>query len=198
MALQQNPPTALTDGHIHYFQALLRRQHDRVDGWQAVQPDIRFLWLPASHSVQIMHDGENHWLVSAQFNGRVRVVDSYHAAEPNEYVCRRLLELYAQPLEAVLEVTCLKVQRQHGETQCGDFAIAFADALANDKKDDEICALQFDQSAMRAHLLSCSQRGLSPFPLLSSTAVLPGRSRIYRIRRGSPPRIEETNNNMRL
>ena len=56
------------------------------------------------------------------------------------------------------------VQQQQGTRDCGLFAIAFAlhSALGQD-----VLSLEFDQSAMRNHLIKCfSKKLLTPFPTL--------------------------------
>ena len=53
------------------------------------------------------------------------------------------------------------VQQQQGTRDCGLFAIAFV-ALEQD-----VLSLEFDQSAMRNHLIKCfSKKLLTPFPTL--------------------------------
>ena len=162
----------LEDSHINAFQDLIPRSFVS-QGWQNVAVGhVGFDFAPAP-SVQILHNGANHWLTSASTSVGVLVADSL-LAEPNLMICQQLLNLYCKPEgQAWLDVTYIDVQRQSGETQCGDFAIAFAAAFASGKSAKAIRALRFDQDRMRSHLTAClCADRFSHFPASKQSADL--------------------------
>jgi len=163
----------LADEHINAFQRLI--SHAIVSqGWQHVTVGhIGYEFAPAP-SIQIMHNENNHWLVSASTVHGIFVADSLLTV-PNLATQRQLLQLYSKPGEsnAHINVTYLTVQRQQGVTQCGDFAIAFAAAFASRQSVQDIGKLRFDQGNMRSHMMKClTTETFSQFPLSSHCASL--------------------------
>ena len=67
------------------------------------------------------------------------------------------------PQQAVVVRICYwDVAAQSGGDDCGCYAIAFAEALC---RGEDPVSLDFKQSGMRAHLLSCLRKGtFTPFP----------------------------------
>jgi len=158
----------LEDCHINAFQRLIA-ESVASQGWQQTAiGGVGYDFAPAP-SVQILHNGTNHWLTSASTRSGVVVADSLFT-EPNAATCQCLLHLYCLDKQECLEVTYIGVQRQTGSTQCGDFAIAFAAAfariLATGKPIESVTDMRFDQSGMRAHMLEClNANKFAQFPM---------------------------------
>ena len=158
----------LEDCHINAFQRLIA-ESVASQGWQQTAiGGVGYDFAPAP-SVQILHNGTNHWLTSASTRSGVVVADSLFT-EPNAATCQCLLHLYCLDKQECLEVTYIGVQRQTGSTQCGDFAIAFAAAfariLATGKPIESVTDMRFDQSGMRAHMIEClNANKFAQFPM---------------------------------
>jgi hypothetical protein len=181
-----NNKRRLDDSHINAFQQLIP-QAIASQGWQDVAVGrISYEYSPPP-SVQILHDGSGHWLVSAATSDGVIIADSLKTS-PNAFTRQRLLELYIKPgdQQAQLDITYISVQKQQGVTQCGDFAIAFAAAFASRQSVQTISQLRFDQDNMRSHMIKClTTATFSQFPtskhhpsLFDTTLQQPNKYRI--------------------
>ena len=159
----------LDDSHINAFQRLIA-QAFASQGWQNVAVGHAGFDFSPAPSVQILHNGNNHWLASASTSDGICVADSL-LNEPNLITCQQLLDLYCKEGQDWLDVTYLDVQLQSGGTQCGDFAIAFAAAFASGKTAQTVRALRFDQARMRSHLMTClTTDQFSPFPMPNASS----------------------------
>lgn len=144
---------------INGFQSVLNKQ--RVARFKKVEKDM----------VQILHRGSlssGHWFTISTLNcpeGTVNVFDSMYTDLDQESKSQ-ILSILKHDGKNV-KFHAIPVQRQVGGTECGLFAIAFAVALSfglNPAK------LIFDQSKMRAHLISClSEQKFVNFPFSINT-----------------------------
>lgn len=101
----------------------------------------------------------------------VQVVDTLQAAEPRapltDHTLLQIATLYKPPGTA-LTIELASVQQQNGVHDCGVFAIAFMAELCLGKGNPSAAAAVFDQSRIRAHLVSCLRKGtFSTFPKLT-------------------------------
>jgi len=87
--------TRKTNAHpINAFQDLIPRAF-ASQGWQNVAVGHVGFDFASAPSVQILHNGANHWLTSASTSVGVLVADSL-LAEPNLVICQQLLNLYCK------------------------------------------------------------------------------------------------------
>lgn len=101
--------------------------------------------------IQLMHNGENHWLMSFSSNSRVQICNS---------LCKNLTSVIKNCLRAVyiskvektgkLSATIVLVQKQSDCYNYRLFAIAFATDVLNGFSSGISC---FGVSLMRSHLL---------------------------------------------
>ena len=102
--------------------------------------------------VQIIFDRGNHWIVAANIHddgtGAVKVYDSLYNCidSKSKGVVKNLFETTAA------DISVVNMQKQHGSTDCGLFAIAVVTALLFG---EDPSSLHFEQSCMRNHLLQC-------------------------------------------
>ena len=96
------------------------------------------------NTIQIHHDGVNHWLLSSNISDTVVVYDSIYKA-PHRKEVKNLLFLFYKNFVAgnELVIKYADVMKQVGSNDCGLFCIAYAVDLAegNDPSD-----IQHDQS----------------------------------------------------
>ena len=103
-----------------------------------------------------MHDGNNHWLLSFNFNGRVQVCDRLF--ETLGGVTKRCLKaLYKSLLDkdGKFSVTMIPVQKQKDSSGCGLFAVAFA---TNILEVISPAQSEFNVTSMRKHVLGCLEK----------------------------------------
>ena len=114
-------------------------------------------------SVQIHHNGTDHWVVSLQTSSKeIYFLDSM-GLKVNTSLEYQLSEIYGQNKKN-LSVKIPEVQKQEGCSDCGLFAIAFAleFCLTGFKGGTHI---KFEQKYMRDHLIQCLEKGhFSQFP----------------------------------
>ena len=112
------------------------------------------------HSVQVVHNRGDHWIVASTLQapgGVVKVYDSMYDAV-DEKTSKIISNLYGQTwsLESVT------IEKQNGSNDCGLFAIAIVTSLCFGHDPSTI---KFDQTCMRPHLVHCFEKGaLSLFP----------------------------------
>ena len=83
--------------------------------------------------IQLLHDGNCHWLLSFSSSGRVQVYDSLRTNLTS--VFKECLKSLYQPLltNGKLEVTFLPVEKQTNGFNCGLFALVYASILFDGK-----------------------------------------------------------------
>ena len=101
--------------------------------------------------IQLMHDGNNHWLLSFCTSGGVNVCDSLR-----RYIngvtkkCLKCLYRLFEDKTGKLTVSILPVQIQNDGYNCGLFAIAFAAEVLDGQSPEDA---YFDVNMMRHHLI---------------------------------------------
>ena len=159
----------LTDVHINAAQRLLLQKFDHISGCQLSLLVQTNGFKPVSaqvDSMQIHHNGHQHWLASANIGGFVLLLDSAPSEELSTSLQQQLAAIYKElAVGGVLTVKRLKVQQQHGGKDCGLFSIAFLYSLGSGSSKFH----GYDQMKMRAHLEFCiSNEELLSFPLSKS------------------------------
>ena len=150
----------LTDLHVHAAQQLLKRQFPHLNGLQpTVLQEKKSLGVrkPVPNHLQVIHSNADHWIVASNIGCRNGVVNVYDS------VYRSVDKATRAVITNLFQSSTIKTidsQKQEGGTDCGLFAIATATALSNG-----INSWNFDQSALRSHLVNCfKQDFMSVFP----------------------------------
>ena len=115
-----------------------------------------------SRFIQILHDGDNHWVTAASDKeGEVVLYDSLKGASISSAIYSQISTLSNCKLKS-LRIIRAGVQQQSNGTNCGLFSIAFAVDIAFGITPKERA---YAESEMRNHLLKCfKNRKMSPFP----------------------------------
>ena len=150
--------------HIMATQKLLR-QHFTVSGPQ----DPAYAEKPSSFtvqgngSIQIHHNGINHWLTSTCRKGVVKVYDSLWMTNISPSVLLQLGAKYREKARrGSLDVDICHVEHQRGSSDCGLYAVAYATDLANGI---DPLKMSYSSEEMRPHFIKCLERSkLIPFP----------------------------------
>ena len=114
-----------------------------------------------------------HWICTSSIgcgkHHHVNVLDSlgYFMGLLNLETLLQIAKIYSVPLgEHGLQIKKLSVQQQHGTSDCGLFALAFATEICSRGDAHAAC---FDQKEMRRHLSMCLTKGvMKPFPKSTS------------------------------
>eukprot|EP00058_Branchiostoma_floridae_P016421 XP_002601909.1 hypothetical protein BRAFLDRAFT_86393 [Branchiostoma floridae] len=160
----------LTDNHIQAAQRLLCRQYPALQGLEAPAVghcEDGFAKMTGK-ALQILHNGNMHWVLSSYTGGQVCLFDSLGVAmTPSLQI--QLYQSYAafaDQARNVLTVIFPDVQRQKNVFDCGLFAIAWAVDIAEGQ---DVSRVVYDDRKMRSHLETCFEQGkLTPFPRLTS------------------------------
>ena len=175
----------LTDTIINAAQNIIHLQHPSIAGLQDTllgqsfyskdakdQQSFRFKELPDQPFVQVLHDGNIHWLAISTINclpGEVFIMDSMFRGKINHHVQRQICSIMHCSMNTI-KATVLPLQQQTNGIDCGLYALAFiVYLLENNKYPTEV---SFDQNQMRNHLLkSFESNQISGFPISSSKKV---------------------------
>lgn len=122
--------------------------------------------------IQVIHDGDKHWLLAIYgfFNYReVTIFDSaYHDESLKPFVIASLASLLKTEKKEI-RISVAPCQQQKNSYDCGVFAIAFAWAILAGKDPLEYC---FNAKDLRPHLQRCLEnRKLTPFKLNKSKNI---------------------------
>lgn len=150
----------LNSDAINMAQDLLRRVSNK-DGWQhtTLSQSMRFEAV-STPFVQILHDSDRaHWVcissdqvVNLQGKPIVYIYDSLFNGTVSENISNQIRKIMGG---REVDLIFLSVQKQHGYSDCGVYAIAFATHLAFGMSPVDV---KFTATAMRKHLLKCLER----------------------------------------
>ena len=155
----------LTDAVITAGQKLLKQAHPHMGG---LQPTILGLSLTfevqRSEFVQVLHIGGNHWLTVSNIgcpHATVHIFDSLPNIDLPSCTKAQIAALLCTDKHQIqLEFQC--VQLQHGSSDCGTFALAYAASLCTRKSPTQTIYIQ---NMLREHLLHGIETGvLTEFP----------------------------------
>lgn len=118
--------------HIEAASALLKQQFPKCSGLQST------LYLSNGRiepqqpgTIQIHFESERqHWIVSTYAGNTVRYFDSLYNGSIQPSIAHQIQQLYGG-LSKVVTVQVMRVHYQHGATDCGLYAIAYATHLAH-------------------------------------------------------------------
>ena len=159
--LHGNP---LNDAIMSFAQKLLKKQFPNINGLQNMLLQAKKqVDEEKSQCLQVIHCRGNHWILAStvhnESSSRVTVYDSlYDDIDAGTLaVIRSLFGSTAMP--EIIQI----LQKQHGVTDYGVFAIVFATAICFKQ---ELVA-PFNQGVMRHHLVQCFEKGAClPFPFV--------------------------------
>ena len=169
----------LNDLHIQAAHHLLKSKHSNQTGLQCtLSLQTKLEWKSKLHNfVQIISVGQ-HWVCASNTlapPGVVDVFDSIRSYSDGSQCLRRQLAAILRAEEPHFHIRFVDVQAQSGGSDCGLFAIAFAEALC---RGEDPHLLNLDQALMRCHLQKCFLGGnLVEFPQLRRRRRL-GRNRL--------------------
>ncbi|XP_019861172.1 PREDICTED: uncharacterized protein LOC109589556 [Amphimedon queenslandica] len=157
----------LQDTIINAAQSILKKQFPFKGGFQSTLNGQRqrklFDTLPFdSHSIQILHTGNYHWICVEIAQKEVKVMDSLgESLDLNDHTLIQIASLVKSEMTSII-IQQVSTQQQLGVRDCGLFAIAYS---------LEICLgsrtlhQRFDQNRMRHHLIECLENHhFTPFP----------------------------------
>ena len=118
-----------------------------------------FVYCPFE-TIQIIHNNAHHWVLLSSFNSNINIYDSLNTI-PTDSTLQQIKQLFS-PDDSLPSYTLVTCHKQVGFSDCGVFAIAYAIDILNG---NDPCKIIYDQSKMRAHLISCFESNyLTPFP----------------------------------
>ena len=162
--LLRDSNTWLTDTVIHSAQVLIQKRYPTMRGLQdPILGQTLSFEVMREEFEQILHSGGNHRITLSTIScppATVMIYDSLYSKIPRhtkEQICALL-----NTKKAHINMVFVNVQSQNKAYDCGVFAIAFATALCEGKRREE---LLFANEALRKHLPKCFQEGcINQFP----------------------------------
>ena len=115
-------------------------------------------------AVQLMNIRNCHWICLhfRHSTSTVKIYDSLHPYDVTSPPPSALQELCQTIFPSASRCVYSPCQLQKDSNDCGAFSLAFAECLC---RGEDPATLQFQQSAMRMHLLQClAERRIRPFP----------------------------------
>ena len=130
----------LTDTIINAAQYIIHLQHPSIAALQKSllgqsfhskdvkdQQSFLFKELPDQPFVQVLHDGNIHWLEISRINclpGEVFIMDSMFRGKINHHVQRKICSIMHCSMETI-KATVLPLQQQTNGIDCGLYAVVF-------------------------------------------------------------------------
>ena len=152
-------------------QKLICKALDSLETYQSVSncQKKRQTYFPVlGDHIQLLHDGNCHWLLAFTSSGRDQVCGSLNTNLTS--VSKQCLKSLYQPLwkNGKVEVTFLPVKKQTDGFNCDLFPLAYASILLDGKSPTDF---RFLVKQMRAHYIKClKDTTLHPFPVIENTA----------------------------
>ena len=136
---------------VHATQKMLQLQFPDASGLQdpVLGQASSFKVLKYRPFVQVLHDGNAHWVTASTLNcnpGEVVLMDSMFQGRVNAKVQQQICETLCS-LDKIL-TKVLPVDQQSNGIDCGIFAIAFSEHLYPTE-------VNFDIKHLRNHILKC-------------------------------------------
>lgn len=159
-----NPAGLLTDTIINAAQMLLKQEFPSLSGLQSVACGLVMNFnIEPDEFVQILHNGQGHWLTISTIGTSHPVVHVYDSMYPSaSTLVKAQIATILHTVYPTITLQFMDVQMQAGVYDCGLFAVAFLVSLALGKSPGQY---HFHQDKMRQHLWRCFQnRKLSMFP----------------------------------
>ena len=164
----------LSDNIIHVAQRMLKAKYPDIKGLQdpVLGQTFNYDVFPDQPSVQILHDGQLHWVTISTIGcdeGQVYLLDSMFNGRIAQHTQRQICAILHCSFDKI-NVTVLPVQQQTNGIDCGVYAIAFAHYIVENK--DYPAVVAFDQVRLRNHLLkSIKDNEILPFPTTDRNVI---------------------------
>ena len=158
----------LNDKIINVFQRMMARDLKISNGLQdtVLGQKQMFKPMPDVPFVQVLHDGQYHWLTISSYGcqeGEINYYDSMFSGRILNGVMKQVCQIMKCKLPQ-LKVNAIPVQQQSNSVDCGAFALAFAYTVLEGK--DDVSKIFFNHVKLRSHLLhAILSDNLEPFPL---------------------------------
>jgi ribonuclease HI/exonuclease III len=156
----------LCDGIATAAMKLIEKLNPRIQTQPAAlgsRPDL--MRHNQGETVQVHHNGAEHWVTSSSMGGRLRLYDSLNT-RPTTNLLEQFAAIYSPGSNSTAMARRTEqihmAHRQRGARDCGLFAIAYAVDLAQGVEPSRI---KYNQPLMRSHLLRCFASGtITQFP----------------------------------
>ena len=151
--------TELTDKHIQFAQCMIKNQCPLVGGLYStlLQDKPSSLGSRTTNTVQVVHcKKRKHWItVSIKWckGDQVAVYDSVFTKLDAE---TRMTIMKMFNLKKTKDIIIMPMQKQHGCTDCGVYAIAVMTSLTHE---EDPTRLKYKQMELRQHLVNCITKG---------------------------------------
>ena len=173
----------LNDNLMDAGQKLICKALGSLEAYQSVlncqKKQQKYFPVTGDH-IQLLHNGNCHWLLTFNSSGRIQVCDSLRTNLTS--VTKQCLRSLYKPLlneNGKLEVTFLPVEKQTDGFNCGLFALAYASIILDGKSPTDF---QFLVNEMRAHYIKCLKEvTLHPFPVIEKTPPLNNKAKFFLI-----------------
>ena len=153
----------LDDRVMNSAQQLLKRQFPSIDGFHStLLVSANQAPILKGGAIQLLFVASNHWLcaVVSEDKSEIKIYDSLYSTAKIS-VMDKLIDLIHSNYEKVT-FNFMNTHQQSGTSDCGVFAIAAATSICHN---EDLAAIQWDQSQMRGHLITCLERErMKPFP----------------------------------
>ena len=164
--LLESPNGLLNDQLMDAGQKLICKALGTLESYQSVlnwQKLEKAPYTPfTTDHIQLLHDGDCHWLLAFSSAGRVQVCDSLRSNL--SAVTKKSLKSLFKPLvkDGKLNVTFLPSDKQKDGVNCGLYALAFACVILDGQSPSEYA---FKVDEIRNHFCWCLiEENLLPFP----------------------------------
>ena len=126
-----------TDDHMLIVSSILKREYPAVDGLQDIVLQQNCSWkVPMSEFVQFLHVEGNHWITISNIVEKENCVNLYDSLYNG--VSQATKELIANYMNKdKVKINVINVQQQENNSDCGLFAIAYAQCLLEGKNPAE-------------------------------------------------------------
>jgi len=158
----------LSDNVINVLQKMLKRQYHNTSGLQdtVLGQTLSFDVIQNKPFVQILHNGNAHWLAISTFHcepGHVNILDSKCNKGRMTVDTKKQIAAIMFCQTSSIIANFIPVQQQTNGIDCGLYAIAFVQHILSTNQNPS--KIHYDQSKMRPHLLkSLMANKLLPFP----------------------------------
>ena len=158
----------INDATMNVFQKLIKAANPTTVGLEdtILGQKKHFSVHRSTPFVQILHTGSAHWVVISTYGcdaNEVVLVDTLFRGRITLKLKHQICEILYSTLPEI-KVKVAPVQQQGASLDCGPFAIAYANFIAQNKCDPS--HVSFDQSKLRSHMLKIlKDNKISDFPI---------------------------------
>ena len=120
----------LNDRHINFAQAMLRSQFPQCAGLRNTLLQHRVEFNVANKIVHILHTRNDHWVVlfNIHCSGTELLVYDTVYSDTDDSTMALIQSMFKEDIN-ITHVAVAKIQKQHGDVDCGVFSVAIATSL---------------------------------------------------------------------